>query len=53
MLDIYDDEKDTIVLFYEDEIHFKLVGHFSSNMMNIRFNSKNMPQEILSMVKIR
>lgn len=53
MLDIYDDEKDTIVLFYEDEIHFKLVGHFSGNMMNIRFNSKNIPQEILSMVKIR
>ena len=52
-LDIYDEHKNTIVLLYENEIHFQLVGHFSGNQMNTKFNKENIPEEIINMVKIR
>ena len=53
MLDKYDQNKNTIILLYKDEIHFQLIGHFSGNRMNTIFNRENIPNEILSMVEIR
>ena len=47
---IYDD-KNTIILLYEEEIHFKLVGYFSGNKMITKFNK--FFYTILTMVKIR
>mgnify|MGYP006076572423 FL=1 len=49
----YDKDKNTIVLLYKDEIHFQLIGHFSENNMNTLFNIENIPEEIVSMVKLR
>ena len=51
--DTYDEHKNTIVLLYENEIHFQLFGHFSGNQMNTKFNKENIPEEIINMVKIR
>ena len=51
--DTYYEHKNTIVLLYENEIHFQLVGHFSGNQMNTKFNKENIPEEIINMVKIR
>jgi len=49
----YDKNKNTIILLYENEMHFQLVGYFSGNKMNTIFNGLNIPKEILSMVEIR
>ena len=53
MMDVYDNKKETVILLYENEIHFKLVGYFSGNMMITKFNSNNIPLEIMKMIKIR
>ena len=53
MMDVYDNKKETIILLYENEIHFKLVGYFSGNRMITKFNSNNIPLEIMKMIKIR
>jgi len=53
MMDIYHENKNTILLLYKNEIHFQLIGHFSGNKMNTIFNRENIPKEILSMVEIR
>lgn len=52
-LHTYDDDKNTIILLYENDIHFQLIGHFSIDKMNTLFNRSNIPEEILSMVKLR
>lgn len=49
----YNDDKNTIILLYEEEIHFKLVGYFSGNKMITKFNKFSIPKEILTMVEIR
>ena len=38
---IYNMNYDTICLVYEDECHFKLVGHFNGDMMVSYFTNKN------------
>ena len=53
LLDAYSDDKNTIILLYKNEIHFQLIGYFTEGRMNTIFNSVNIPEEILSMVKIR
>ena len=47
----YDETLNTIILLYEDEIHFKLVGNFSNNNMITYFNNFNIPKEILKLIK--
>ena len=49
----YNDDKKSIILLYENEIHFKLIGHFSGNKMITNFDKDSIPEEILNMVKIR
>lgn len=49
----YNNDKNTIILLYENEIHFKLVGYFSGNKMITKFDKFSIPVEILTMVKIR
>jgi len=41
----YDPSKNTIILLHENDIHFKLVGHFQ-NIMITRFTHGSMPLEI-------
>jgi len=42
---IYDKNKHTIFLIYENNLHFKLLGYFEGVMINY-FNDKNIPLEI-------
>ena len=53
MLDTYDENKNTVLLLYKNEIHFQLIGYFTGDRMDTVFNRENIPEEILSMVKIR
>ena len=46
----YDKSLKTIILLYEDEQHFKLVGHFQENNMVTLFNNQTIPDEILKMI---
>ena len=48
---LYDYDKDinTVILLYENNIHFKLIGHFKDNNMTYFFNNKNIPEEILKL----
>tara|TARA_B100000214_G_scaffold375263_1_gene360873 strand:- start:2774 stop:3496 length:723 start_codon:yes stop_codon:yes gene_type:complete len=47
----YDKNINTIILLYEDENHFKLVGHFLKNRMNFFFNHEEIPIEILKLIQ--
>lgn len=49
---LYDYNKDlnTIILLYENNIHFRLIGHFKDNNMIYFFNNKNIPEEILKLI---
>ena len=42
----FDENLDTIILSYEDEIHFKLIGYFNGKMITC-FDKTNVPIEIL------
>lgn len=46
----YDETIDTIILLYENESHFKLVGYFGNSNMNYLFNHQNIPREILKLI---
>tara|TARA_Y100000590_G_C15745201_1_gene1021767 strand:- start:1712 stop:2440 length:729 start_codon:yes stop_codon:yes gene_type:complete len=46
----YNIDLDTIILLYEDNMHFKLVGYFDGNIMQTMFNQKNIPIEILKLI---
>ena len=46
----YDNQMNTIILLYEDEYHFKLIGHFQNGEMITLFNHKVMPIEILKLI---
>ena len=45
----FDDKLKTIILLYEDDIHFKLIGYFKDYMITLFDN--NIPQEILKLIK--
>tara|TARA_B100000282_G_C31666549_1_gene460139 strand:+ start:168 stop:905 length:738 start_codon:yes stop_codon:yes gene_type:complete len=47
----FDENLNTIILLYEDEIHFKLVGYFKDNNMITYFNKTTIPSEILKLIK--
>jgi hypothetical protein len=46
----YDETIDTIILLYENESHFKLVGYFDDSNMRYLFNHQNIPREILKLI---
>ena len=46
----YNEDINTIILLYEDEMHFKLVGYFNEGNMVTLFNQKTIPNEILKMI---
>ena len=48
----YDSDKKTIILIYENESHFKLLGHFQENNMITYFCHRNLPEEIKKIMKI-
>ena len=48
----YDSGKKTILLIYENESHFKLLGHFQENNMITYFCHRNLPEEIKKIMKI-
>jgi len=45
----YDKDMNTIILLYENSIHFKLIGHFKDNNMIYLFTNKTIPKEILKL----
>jgi len=44
----FDEKLKTIILLYEDNMHFKLVGYFDDYMITL---FKNVPKEILKLIK--
>ena len=46
----YDNNIKTIILLYENESHFKLVGHFQEQNMITFFDAKTIPKEILKLI---
>ena len=48
----YNSDKKTILLIYENESHFKLLGHFQENNMITYFCHRNLPEEIKKIMKI-
>ena len=54
LLHNYNKELDTIILLYENDNHFKLIGTFQGHRMITLFNNENMPNELLKLInKIR
>ena len=49
--DDYDPALKTIVLLYENEMHFKLVGYFMNGTMNVSFTNDTLPYEISTLIK--
>ena len=47
----YDSEKRTILLIYQNEYHFKLLGHFQETNMITYFSHRNLPKEINKIMK--
>ena len=46
----YDNNINTIVLLFENNMHFKIVGYFNGNNMQTLFDQKSMPIEILKLI---
>ncbi len=47
----YNEGIDTVILLYENENHFKLVGYFNNHRMITRFSNENLPEEIVNMIQ--
>jgi hypothetical protein len=47
----YDLTKNSIILLYENNIHFQVIGHFQNGNMLSIFNHENIPKEILRLIK--
>ena len=52
LLHEYDKTLNTIILSYEDDIHFRLVGHYNEQQMIVLFNNNNIPNEILRLINV-
>jgi hypothetical protein len=46
----YDKSLDTIILLYENQIHFQLIGHFQEGKMISYFNHDTIPKEMLKLI---
>ena len=49
----YNENYKTIILIYEDEIHFRLFGYFFENNMITLFSKDTIPNEILKLIETR
>ena len=47
----YDKNLNTILLLYENNHHFKLIGYFYQNNMITYFDKNNIPNEILKLIQ--
>ena len=47
----YDENKKTILLLYENNIHFQLIGHFQDGNMKTILTHQEIPKEILYLIK--
>ena len=46
----YSKDNKTIILSYEDEQHFRLVGHLQNNNMITLFNNTTLPNEMFNII---
>lgn len=46
----YNPSLKTVILLYENEIHFRLIGYFSENKMITYFTENDIPKEILKLI---
>tara|TARA_Y100000389_G_scaffold104583_1_gene101471 strand:- start:328 stop:1065 length:738 start_codon:yes stop_codon:yes gene_type:complete len=46
----YDKKLDSIILLYENQIHFQLIGYFNEGKMISYFNHNTIPKEILKLI---
>ena len=49
----YNENHKTIILLYENDIHFKLIGHFNDNNMITLFTKETIPNEIIKLIESR
>jgi len=49
----YDRNKESVILLYENEDHFKLIGHFREEIMVYKFTDTNLPNEIKGLMRLR
>jgi hypothetical protein len=47
-----DSEKKTIILYYVDQLHFKLIGYFDDNAIHTIFTYDKLPEEIIKIYQI-
>lgn len=45
-------EKKTIIMYYIDQIHFKLIGYFNNNSIHTIFNYNELPNEIVKIYEL-
>lgn len=53
LMDLYDHSKETIILLYENEMHFQVIGYFHEGIMKYKFKDEEIPMEIRMLVKLR
>ena len=46
----YNPSLKTVILLYENEIHFRLIGYFRENKMITYFTENDIPKEILKLI---
>jgi len=49
----YDKDKETVILLYENEDHFQLIGYFLEGLMIYKFKDTNLPSEIKGLLRLR
>ncbi len=49
----YQSSKETILLLYENDNHFQVIGYFQDGNMKYKFKDKEIPYEIRGLVKLR
>ena len=52
-LNEYNPEYNSIFLLYEDNCHFKLIGHFNNNEMISYFDNDSIPEELNRLFKLK
>ena len=48
----YDSQKNTIILLYDNKIHFRLIGYFWDNLMISLFDHRHLPDEIKKLINV-
>ena len=50
--DELDPTRKTIILYYINQMHFKLIGYFNNNAIHTIFNYDELPEEIIKIYQI-